>query len=392
LSATAIIVILTLTTWYSATAVTADLTRDWGQSGSQIAWLTNAVQLGFVIGAILSAFLSISDVFSLVKVIAVSAALAGLFNALLLLQTGPSGAILARFFTGMALAGVYPPALKLMATWFTTGRGLALGLLVGALTLGSALPYLLQGFGAGASWRAIVVLTSIMAIAAGVFALFTLGEGPAPFAKSKVNPRLMAQVVRQKSVMLANYGYFGHMWELYAMWGWFLAYSRAASESGLVIANASWLTFAVIAAGAPGCVFGGWLADRIGRCRTTALMMAISGSSALLIGFFFAGPTWIFVTVALIWGATVVADSAQFSAAVTELSDPRFVGSALAFQMGIGFSITIVAVWVTPRIADFLGSWQWAFLILLPGPILGILAMLKLRKHPDSHMLAGGLK
>lgn len=392
MSATAIIVILTLTTWYSATAVTADLTRDWGQSGSQIAWLTNAVQLGFVIGAILSAFLSISDVFSLVKVIAVSAALAGLFNALLLLQTGPSGAILARFFTGMALAGVYPPALKLMATWFTTGRGLALGLLVGALTLGSALPYLLQGFGAGASWRAIVVLTSIMAIAAGVFALFTLGEGPAPFAKSKVNPRLMAQVVRQKSVMLANYGYFGHMWELYAMWGWFLAYSRAASESGLVIANASWLTFAVIAAGAPGCVFGGWLADRIGRCRTTALMMAISGSSALLIGFFFAGPTWIFVTVALIWGATVVADSAQFSAAVTELSDPRFVGSALAFQMGIGFSITIVAVWVTPRIADFLGSWQWAFLILLPGPILGILAMLKLRKHPDSHMLAGGLK
>lgn len=350
------------------------------------------MQLGFVIGAILSAFLSISDVFSLVKVIAVSAALAGLFNALLLLQTGPSGAILARFFTGMALAGVYPPALKLMATWFTTGRGLALGLLVGALTLGSALPYLLQGFGAGASWRAIVVLTSIMAIAAGVFALFTLGEGPAPFAKSKVNPRLMAQVVRQKSVMLANYGYFGHMWELYAMWGWFLAYSRAASESGLVIANASWLTFAVIAAGAPGCVFGGWLADRIGRCRTTALMMAISGSSALLIGFFFAGPTWIFVTVALIWGATVVADSAQFSAAVTELSDPRFVGSALAFQMGIGFSITIVAVWVTPRIADFLGSWQWAFLILLPGPILGILAMLKLRKHPDSHMLAGGLK
>ena len=392
MSATAIIVILTLTTWYSATAVTVDLTRDWGQSGSQIAWLTNAVQLGFVIGAILSAFLSISDVFSLVKVIAVSAALAGLFNALLLLQTGPSGAILARFFTGMALAGVYPPALKLMATWFTTGRGLALGLLVGALTLGSALPYLLQGFGAGASWRAIVVLTSIMAIAAGVFALFTLGEGPAPFAKSKVNPRLMAQVVRQKSVMLANYGYFGHMWELYAMWGWFLAYSRAASESGLVIANASWLTFAVIAAGAPGCVFGGWLADRIGRCRTTALMMAISGSSALLIGFFFAGPTWIFVTVALIWGATVVADSAQFSAAVTELSDPRFVGSALAFQMGIGFSITIVAVWVTPRIADFLGSWQWAFLILLPGPILGILAMLKLRKHPDSHMLAGGLK
>lgn len=174
------------------------------------------------------------------------------------------------------------------------------------------------------------------------------------------------------------------------MWGWFLAYATAAMTNGLGLGNASLLTFAVIAMGAPGCIFGGWLADRIGRCRTTMIMMTTSGLSAVLIGVVFGGPLWLFVAIALIWGFTVVADSAQFSAAVTELSDENLVGSSLAFQMGMGFSITILTIWLTPVVADCLGDWRWTFLLLAPGPVIGTVAMFLLYRHPRSSLMAGG--
>ena len=180
------------------------------------------------------------------------------------------------------------------------------------------------------------------------------------------------------------------MWEIYALWGWFLAYSSAAQASGLDIENTSSLTFSVIAVGALGCIFGGILADRIGRCLTTALAMSISGLCAIMIGFLYDGPTELFVIVALIWGFSAIADSAQFSATVAEVSDPTLVGSSLTFQMGIGFSITVFVVWILPKVAEFLGSWQWAFSILAIGPVFGIWAMLTLRKHPDAKKIANG--
>lgn len=339
----ALAVVLTLSTWFSATSVADQLAQDLELTPGQISWMTNAVQLGFVMGALLSSFLALPDIFPMTRVMIFGAVLAGLANAILLFDPAPSMAILSRVLTGGALALIYPPAMKFIGTWFKTGRGLAMGAVVGALTLGSALPHLIRGLGLGFDWRMIIGATSIACFVA-VVVILTLREGPYPFKSARFSPRQLGQVVRNRPAMLANFGYFGHMWELYAFWAWLLAFVMAAGANGLDIGNASILTFAAIAMGALGCVFGGWLADRIGRCWTAAGSMAISGSCAVLIGAFFDGPAALFVFLALLWGLTSVADSAQFSAAVSELSEPTLVGSSLAFQMGVGFAITILVV------------------------------------------------
>lgn len=386
----AVAVILSLTTWFSATAILPELIEVFKLTTAQSSWLTNAVQVGFVAGALTSSLLSISDVLKLTKLMATASLVAALSNALLLTEPTGGFAMLLRFMTGVSLAFIYPPAMKFIATWFVKGRGLAMGAMVGALTLGSALPFLFRGDTANIDWRLVIIGSSACSFIAAIIFGFLLSEGPHSFAKTKFNPRQLGQVVKNRPVMLANFGYFGHMWELYAMWGWLLAYITAAQSNGLEVSNAAFLTFSVVALGAPGCVFCGWLADKIGRCYATSIMMICSGSAALLVGFYFDGPVWVFTLVAMVWGFTVVADSAQFSAAVTELSDSSLVGSSLALQMGIGFAITIFAIWITPQVAQWLGSWQWTFLILVPGPFMGTWAMLKLRQHPDSVRLAAG--
>lgn len=385
-----IAVVLSLTTWFSATAILTELTQVLGLNGSHVAWLTNAVQLGFVVGALVVSIFSLADRWKLTTLMALASLAAGFFNALLLLEPSPLIAVALRFATGVALAMIYPPAMKFIATWFQKGRGLAMGTMVGALTLGSAMPHLIRGLGQGVDWQLVITISSMCCLAAAAVFGMLLREGPFPFAKTSVDPLQLGAIIKSKPVMLANAGYFGHMWELYAMWGWFLAYIMAAQAEGLSFANVSILTFAVIALGAPGCVLCGWLADRIGRCYATSLMMLISGTSALLIGFTFEGPATAFMLVALIWGLTVVADSAQFSAAVTELADQSLVGSALAFQMGVGFAITIFVIWFLPIVVDVFGSWRWAFIVLAPGPFLGVVAMLVLRRDDSATLLANG--
>lgn len=387
---TGLAVLLSLMTWFSATAVLPDLTEVHDLTAGQVAWLTNAVQLGFAVGALVASILAVADIWSLTRYMAAAAMLACLANLSLLIDMGATGAIVARFVTGVALAGVYPPAMKFIATWFKSGRGLAMGAMVGALTLGSAMPHLVRGTGGSMSWQAVLLVCSLGSAVAAVLFGLVLREGPHAFARTRVDLQQMGQILRNRPVMLANLGYFGHMWELYAMWGWFLAYAGYAATEGNGLTNASLLAFAVIAAGAPGCLFGGWLADRIGRCRTTILMMGVSGTCAILIGVFFGGPLWMFALIALVWGFTVVADSAQFSAAVTELSEPHLVGSSLTFQMGVGFTITILTIWLTPQVAEWLGSWQWTFVMLAPGPLIGAFAMYLLYRHPRSVLMADG--
>lgn len=391
LAITAVAVVLSLMSWFSATAVINDLSRAWNLDTATAGWLTNAVQLGFVTGAILSSLLAISDIVPLPRLMAGSALLAAISSAVLLVEPGFAGAVVARFVTGAALAGVYPPAMKFIATWFRTGRGVAMGAMVGALTLGSAGPHLVRAVGQVLPWETVIAVTAICCLLSAVIFL-GLREGPHAFARARVDPRQVAAIIRNRPVMLANFGYFGHMWELYAMWGWILAYAVAASESGVFFGNASLLAFAVVAMGAPGCLLGGFLSDRIGRCHTTALMMAVSGLCALAIGFLFDGPAILFLAVALIWGLTVVADSAQFSAAVSELSDASYVGSSLAFQMGVGFAITTVTIWLVPVLAEMSGSWRWTFLVLVPGPFLGVVSMLALRRMPEAAKIANGLR
>ena len=389
LGMTGLAVVLTLSSWFSATAVATDLGGDLGMTVSQLVWLTNAVQAGFVMGALGASFFALADVFPMKTLLALGALSAGLANAVLLMNPSPMAVILARFATGVSLALVYPTAMKFIGTWFVTGRGLAMGAVVGALTLGSAAPHLIRALGVGIDWRMVIVMTTLACGLATVIFIF-LREGPNQYKSARFKAGHISRVLRNRAAMLANLGYFGHMWELYALWGWLLAYVTAAKVGGLDITNASLITFATIAIGTFGCLAGGWMADRFGRCLTSALAMAISGTCAVLIGFFYNGPATVFVLVALVWGFSTIADSAQFSAAVSEVSDPSLVGASLAFQMGVGFAITLFAVWLVQWIALVLGDWQWAFSVLAVGPALGCWAMLKLRRLPEAAQIAGG--
>lgn len=385
-------VILSMTPWFSATAILPELKAHWYVTESAAAWLTNAVQVGFVSGALLSSLTGLPDLVRPQRLMAAGALLAAASNMTLLIAPGTEVAIAARFLTGVALAGVYPPAMKLVTTWFRKGRGLALGLVIGGLTLGSAFPHLVRGITSDVKWQLVVITTSAMSLLAAIAFLTRTREGPFLYAEVPFQLSQVGKMLRSRGIALANLGYFGHMWELYAMWGWFLAFaSEALAVHGVAPASAaSLLTFGVIACGVVGCVLGGWLADRIGRTATTALMMGLSGSCAMLIGWTLHGPLWLFLAVAVLWGVTVVGDSAQFSAIVTEISDPNLVGAALAFQMGVGFALTVVCLQITPLFAHWLGGWQWAFVMLVPGPLVGTVAMLVLRRLPESVHIAQG--
>jgi len=382
--------VLSMTTWFSASAVVPQLRTDWGLGDTAAAWLTVAVQLGFVLGALASSLVNLADVVSPRLVLLAGAAGAAAANLALAGVDGPSGAVPLRFATGFFLAGVYPPALKLMATWFRRGRGTALGVVVGALTVGSAAPHLVNGLG-GLDWRTVVYATSAVTVAGGLLAFAAVPEGPFPFPRATFDPRQAGLVFRNRGVRLASLGYFGHMWELYAMWAWFLLFfsDALADGGGDVGARAAYTTFAVIAIGGLGCWAGGVLGDRWGRTPTTAAMMAVSGTCSLVIGLLVDAPTWIVLAIALVWGFTVVADSAQFSTMVTELADQTYVATALALQLAVGFTLTVVTIWLVPYLEDALG-WRWAFAFLAPGPALGLLAMLRLRASPDAARIAGG--
>lgn len=384
-------VILSMTTWFSATAILPQLTEHWQLSGTSQIWMTIGVQLGFVIGALALSLVNLPDIMTLRLLMGAAAALAALANVALLIAPSAGWAIALRLLTGIALSGVYPPALKLIATWFTRGRGLAMGTMIGGLTLGSAFPHLLRGLTGGLDWGYVVVGASILTLIGSVVFLSLVHEGPFPFGRAVFDPRRIGRVVTNRGIALANLGYFGHMWELYAMWGWLLAFVTASfgGQQGASPASLSLLVFVIVATGAVGCVLGGLLADRIGRTATTALMMAISGLCALTIGLTFAGPLWLFVLVGVIWSMSVIGDSAQFSAMTTEIGDADLVGTALAFQLGIGFALTIASLTIVPMIGNGIG-WQWAFLVLVPGPIIGVIAMLVLRTLPEAKRIAQG--
>lgn len=383
--------ILSMTTWFSAAAVLPQLRAEWHLSASDSVWLAIAIQLGFVCGALFSSVLNVSDILSTRHVILIGSIGAAAANGLLDIAGGAGPGMGLRFATGFFLAGVYPPALKLMSTWFRQERGLALGILVGAITLGNAMPHLINALG-GLHWRTVMYTTSVLTLLGGVVASFTVMEGPYPFPPARFDPSQVWRVFANRGVRLASFGYFGHMWELFAMYAWFLLFfSEALGSRGTSVGPAAaYATFAVIATGALGCWVGGRLADRWGRTRTTALMLAVSGSCCLIVGLFFAAPTWSLLLVGLVWGFAVVGDSAQYSAMVTELADQAYVGTALTLQTALGFALTVATIWLIPFVASQAG-WQWAFALLAPGPVLGIVSMLRLKSLPEAERLAGGL-
>jgi MFS family permease len=390
LTVLAVAVLLSMTTWFSATAVVPQLRAEWALGAAGAAWLTIAVQLGFVAGALVSAAVNLADLVPPHRLLLLGAAAAAAANAGLLVAGGLAAALPLRLATGAALALVYPPALKALATWFRRGRGLALGVLVGAITLGSATPHLVNGLG-GLRWQMVVLATSALTLAGGVLAATVWREGPFPFPRAVFDPRQTRRAFADRAVRLATLGYFGHMWELYAMWAWFAVFATEvlAVRGQGTAATASLLTFAVIGVGAAGCVVGGVLGDRWGRTRLTVLAMSCSGAAALVIGPSAAGPLWLVVAVGVFWGFWVIADSAQFSAVVTETGDQRYVGTAVTLQLATGFTLTVATIWLVP-VVQALAGWAWAFALLAPGPALGVVAMLRLQRSPDAARIAGG--
>ena len=384
-------VLFSMAVYFSASAVVPALTKLWSLDDSGQAWLTMSVQLGFVIGALLSALTNLSDILPAPRLMAVSAFLAALSTALIgWVATSFPVALILRLLTGMFLVGVYPVGMKIVATWTQKDRGLGIGVFAGALAIGSASPHIINALGGVSDWKQVIYSSALLGALGGLIPLFFITEGPYKSPSPKFNWKYVGEILRQRELVLANLGYLGHMWELFAMWAWVQVFLTASfKQTGLNEIWASAVTFAVISMGGLGSVVAGQLADRFGRTTVTIVSLVTSGVCSLVVGLLFGGNPVFLVFLCLVWGFAIVADSAQFSASVSELCRSEYTGTALTLQTSLGFLLTLVTIRLIPTLEGYFG-WTWAFAFLALGPAAGIWAMYSLRNLPEAVKLAGG--
>lgn len=368
--------------WFAASAAAPQLTARWDLSPSQVGGLSTAVQLGFVAGTALSAVLNLADLIPARRLFAIAAVLGAGANLLLLALPSYEGALLSRVLTGMCLAGVYPPAMKMAATWFRAQRGIAIATVVAALTVGKASPYLWQAL-PDLALAVPIVAASASALLGALLITIAWTDGPFAFPSRPFSWGLIGDVLRSSRWRQATGGYLGHMAELYSYWTWipaFLAASAVAHTGDPSAGRAPWigvLAFATIAVGALGCIWGGVMGDRIGRARIASRVMLASAAIAFTIGLGFGRSPWLLGALALAWGFFVIADSAQFSTLVTEAVEPHAVGTALTLQTSLGFLLTTITIQLIPPLVAWVG-WRGAFVALGIGPLLGVYALRRL--------------
>ena len=390
----ALVLVLAMAVWFSASAVVPALAGQWHLSAGAAAWMTAPVQAGFVLGAVGSAVLGLADrIRPHLLVAGCAAAAAGCTLLMALFADGLLTAVPLRFATGAFLAGVYPVCMKLMASWSPpAGRALAMGVLIGCLALGSALPHLIDGLG-GLNWRAVLTAAAATAFCAAIVAGALVRPGPQfPAGGGTGRSRYALAMFSDRGPRLVSLAYFGHMWELYALWTWLPAFLIASGTTTTGREGASGIDafLAIGVAGLAGCLLGGWAADRLGRAATAAAALAVSGSCCLLSPLFFtAGRPWL-LAFTVVWGAAVIADSGVFSTLLSELADRRYLGTALTTQTAIGFLLTIVTIQVIPLAAAVTG-WRYAFLALAAGPMTALPALTALSRDMRPNGLASTL-
>jgi MFS family permease len=370
--------LLGMSLWFSASAVSPQLAVLWGLSASEAGWLTTVVQLGFVAGTAVAATLNLADIVRSRTLFALAALAGAAANAAILAVDGFQGALALRFLTGFCLAGVYPPAMKMIATWFLTQRGLAIGTIVGALTIGKATPYLVNAIPETGP-APVVLAASAGATIAALMVWIGFRDGPYAFAARPFSWGLVGSVARVRAWRLATASYLGHMFELYAVWTWipaFLAASALARNPDST-APVTLLSFLAIAIGGAGCIWGGLFADKEGREKLVTISLVASGACCLLSALLFGTSLWLLAPFAMAWGFFVIADSAQFSTLVTESVPRHAVGTALTMQTSLGFLLTMLPMQLVPEFAARAG-WRWSLFFLALGPAAGIAAIRRL--------------
>jgi MFS family permease len=374
-------ILLAASVWFTGTAAAAVLKVRWRLTEVEASGLTIAVQAGFIVGTLLYAVLNVADIFRTRTVFFASSLGAALFNAgFALFSNGLALAVVLRFLTGITLAGVYPVAMKIVAQWFNEKIGWRLGVMLGAMTFGTAIPHFLLSIGATLDWRALALIASGLCVTGGAVVLFVLTDGPYLKETPRFDPRVAFRIFKHRPFRLQAVGYFGHMWELYAFWALLGSFLAAGPAAGASVApdRIPLVVFLVIAVGVPGCILGGWISRATGEKAVALVSLAASGLFCALSPFRFGLPASALGPLLVVWGFFVVSDSPQFSALATRTCPPEYTGTALTIQNGVGFAITVVSIPFIAWISKHVG-WRWAFAFLTVGPLLGAWSLSRLK-------------